>query len=556
MHRSKVWPFLVLIIIGSILYGHYLNFALLPYDDNYNIYENKHLLSGDWLYFWKNSYVNLYIPVPYTLWTWTYQLAGASSTAFHSLNVFFHLINGVLIYLILSKFSFSRPAALVGSLFFLVHPLQVEAVAWATSFRDTLAFFFVLLSVGLSIFYPQKKVATVFFFFLALLSKPSAVAVPVLLAFIIFIRTGSTGLGAKLKSIIKSNLPLVAAFAGILPVIFISKRDQAAEIQLDSVVTFGQRIIIVLDAVGFYLQKILLPLHLYSDYGRSPRWIIENADWYLNVSVAIIFFGLLFYFIKTKRPDATKNDGFLFWFFLAFAVTLYLPVSGVVSFGYQSHSTTADRYMYPVLFSMAALVAWGYEQFDKQNKKAILKVMASLYLIILTVTGYTQSLNWKDTASFYKFSYEGTPHSYKIVQNVAVAYQKEGSFDKSMEFFYKANQLDPQKLPPIAGIVSNLYNQKRFSELDEFGKKFLSLEKLKQMSPSADSSVVIYQAYAMAHLERGNPKKALPILCVADEVVTKPNVSFKNLLESTRGQVDAKDQYCPPSLLQADKELF
>jgi hypothetical protein len=552
--KLKYWPLIFLLLVAILLYRHFLDFSFLPYDDNLNITENNYLLASEWLYFWRNTYVDLYIPVTYTIWTWAYSLTGLDSTVFHLLNVVNHLANALLIYSIFRKLNFSKAAALCGSLLFMIHPLQVEPVAWITGLKDTLSFFFVLLSVWVWLSSQTKRYLALVLFFLALFAKPSAVTLPVFFAALAFITSPVEGFFNKLKVFVKNEKWLLLAIAGTLPVIYFSQKHQQAEVNLDAVVSFGERLVIVFDALGFYIRKILIPSGLYSDYARTPRLILQNADYVLNISVALGVAAGLFGITKGRLHNLFRKENYLFWFFFLFAVFLYLPVSGIVSFGYQSHSTTADRYMYPVMFSVCGLLSFCYDCFIYKNK--IFKAVLAGYFLLLTAASYLQSLNWKDTGTYYEFAYKGAPQVYKYVNNLGVKYQKEGQIEKSDEFFHKAMELDPQRLPPVSGIVLNLYNQHKFDEMEQFGKKYLSSEKLKKMNPSVESLVLIYRSYALERLERKQPEKALPILCLADPLVTKPNPEFEKILTDTKNAVPKAEQYCPHSLEQLDRELF
>src|SRR5204862_4768067 len=73
--------------------------------------------------------------------THTADISGVSLNpyVFHLANLLLHLIAVVTAYLILRRlFKRDWPAA-IGALLFAIHPLQVEAVAWISGFRDVLS---------------------------------------------------------------------------------------------------------------------------------------------------------------------------------------------------------------------------------------------------------------------------------------------------------------------------------------------------------------------------------------------------------------------------------
>ncbi len=81
---------------------------------------------------------------------WTLQLnvwwSGGSALGFHLTNLVLHLINGLLVYAI-ARAVVSEAGALVTMGLFLLHPLQVEAVAYSSGRPDLLSTTFVLVAV-------------------------------------------------------------------------------------------------------------------------------------------------------------------------------------------------------------------------------------------------------------------------------------------------------------------------------------------------------------------------------------------------------------------------
>src|SRR5205807_2009572 len=99
-----------------------------------------------------NEQYGLYIPLTYTYWGAIATVAQTKSVLpgslspielnpylFHMSNVLLHLTSGLLIFAILRRLFKSDWAACAGAIVFLVHPVQVEAVAWISGAKDLLA---------------------------------------------------------------------------------------------------------------------------------------------------------------------------------------------------------------------------------------------------------------------------------------------------------------------------------------------------------------------------------------------------------------------------------
>ena len=89
-----------------------------------------------------------------TYWI-NYQISGEATNSYHIFNVILHFLNGILIYLVVSKlsetargtrFSLSPPSLVPGfaAALFLLHPLQTESVSYIASRSETLSVFFFL----------------------------------------------------------------------------------------------------------------------------------------------------------------------------------------------------------------------------------------------------------------------------------------------------------------------------------------------------------------------------------------------------------------------------
>lgn len=73
-------------------------------------------------------------------------ISGADPAAFHAVNVALHAAAALLVYVYLSHWRIDHVPAVIGALVFALHPLRVEAVAWASGRSELLATLGVLVS--------------------------------------------------------------------------------------------------------------------------------------------------------------------------------------------------------------------------------------------------------------------------------------------------------------------------------------------------------------------------------------------------------------------------
>jgi tetratricopeptide (TPR) repeat protein len=115
-----------------------------------------------------------------------YQIFGLNPSGYHLINLLFHVMNTVLLFLIFRRMTKTLwPSAFVAALF-AIHPLHVESVAWIAERKDVLSAFFWMLTLGAYSYYVEhpelrRYSLVLLFFILGLMSKPMLVTLPFVL---------------------------------------------------------------------------------------------------------------------------------------------------------------------------------------------------------------------------------------------------------------------------------------------------------------------------------------------------------------------------------------
>ena len=427
--RFERWLPWLLAAVVLLAFSPVITAEFVKWDDPHNTFDNPRISSpspGNVLYFWSHAYKDLYIPVTYTVWavisvaarTQTPDALGATLNPylFHAANLLVHVAGSILVYQILRLlFRFAVPAALGAALFGL-HPTQVESVAWVSGLKDVLAGCLALAALYLYFRHAteqrwQPYALATLCFILAMLSKPSAVTVPLLAALLDYLL-----LRRPIRRVLLSAGPWLLL---AIPVIIIGKLAQPA-MRLEFVPPLYARPLVALDALGFYLYKLVAPLHLAIDYGRSPRWLWSSPQlfWTWTVPVAVTATLLL---LRKRFPIALVAAA-------AFALAL-LPTLGLVPFDFQAYSTTADHYLYLAMLAPALLLAaaLGRARFPPSRgveprpgsagalpspaRHALPTVAALIILAACAVRTFTQSLHWRDSESLFSHTVAVNPSS-------------------------------------------------------------------------------------------------------------------------------------------------
>jgi protein O-mannosyl-transferase len=420
-----------LLVAVLIVFGPVLSHSFLQLDDPKHIFENPLILDPSWEHFWqfwRAPFFSLYIPVTYSVWEVTGKLFGVSPRVFHALSLLLHSVNVLLVFHLVERAllstskedstSTTRGAALMAALLFAWHPLQVESVAWISALKDLLSTFFVLLVLEFS----TRSVRSLrdwcfasLAFVSALLSKPSAIVTPmVVLVYDVFL----------LERSFKESLGWVAAWALALPLVFLTSH-------LQPVASSGGvwRLVTAFEALGFYLQKIAVPLNLQLDYGLKP-WG-RKSDPYLWARVGL--FGMALGAI-VKSGKGLRGRGAL----LIAALGL-LPVLGLVPFQFQKFSTVANRYAYFPLFGLSLWLGLVWKEVPRWGRQG---------LVLLVVAGGFLSVwelrFWEDSVSLFSRAVESNPESSLANTNLGFSLMGEGRPGEAIRFFQKSVELEPK----------------------------------------------------------------------------------------------------------------
>jgi hypothetical protein len=112
-----------------------------------------------------------YSPVQLLVHAVAWELFGSETAGHHAVNVALHALASLLLVLLLARHGIPRLAAALGGAFFLVHPANVEAVAWISQLKSSSSLVLSLLAL---LAWPGRPLAGTLLFALALLAKATA----------------------------------------------------------------------------------------------------------------------------------------------------------------------------------------------------------------------------------------------------------------------------------------------------------------------------------------------------------------------------------------------
>lgn len=337
-------------------------------------------------------------------------------------NLFLHLLVSYCVYLLaLQIFPRQYMLAILSAVFFSLHPMHVESIAWISSRKDPLyAFFFLSAFLVYIKSFSERKIRyyiiSLFFFICALFSKSSAIAfLPALICFRISIKRTEK---ITMQEIIFIAGALIATFLFINWYTGILAEYGVIRTKLSANRDWGYWVLSGLTYIVFYIEKLFLPvdLSLLYDYPAAPN--LFSKRFYVLSSVILFAGGLSCLAILWRRKS--NEIVFLGLFFIC-ALLPYLDLARVNIY-------VANRYVYLASSAFCILIAYGIIK-----AYVILGIYPKLYRILFATSvcvycaflGYQtiQAIKpWENTLALWQNAIKLAPKMPDTYSGVMVEY--------------------------------------------------------------------------------------------------------------------------------------
>ena len=431
-------------------------------DDNY-VTGNAHVRSGlklanvAWAF--TTFEISNWHPVTWISHMLDCQLFGLNSGAHHYVNVLLHAANVLLLFWILQSATGAVWRSFVVAALFAVHPLNVETVAWVAQRKSLLSAFFSLLAIAAYGWYVRKGgwkryLLIVGSFGLALMSKPMAVSLPLLLLLFDYWplkRLEELPFLRRWARLAIEKLPLFFMSAASSAVTEMAQRSGGSVIRL-SLLPLSARLENVVTSYIAYIGKILWPAKLATFYplvfSRPLGDVIAGATVLLAVSALALYFHRARYI----------TVGWLF-----FLITL-VPVIGIVQVGFQG---LADRYTYVPSIGLFIALTWGIAAGVEHNAtiRVVLSFAALCLISGLAATTVHDLKYWQNGVTLFaqaRTAY-GRPHMW-LEQLYANALLSSGQVDEALQHYQESCALEPRIPYCHFQIARILFDRRQFRE--------------------------------------------------------------------------------------------
>ena len=485
--REWLWALLLIALVFAA-YARVFNAGFI-WDDDSHLTQNPCVVGPLGLKDIWTSTRAVYYPLVLTTFWILHKVVGLSPSPYHILNVLMHAGSAVLLWRVLQQLNVR--GAWLGAALWALHPVMTQSVAWVTELKNTQSCLFYLLSIFWFLHWEScsrrpmgdarashSEAATgkrgegmkfeaaeiddpgrwwrfrwaLLFFVMAILSKPSTVMLPAVLALCIWWRRGRI---QWRYIVVLVPFMLISALASAWTIW--EQKIHAAASGPEWPQSWLERLIIAGRATWFYLGKLVWPHPLIFIY---PRWKINSSQLIAYLPLLTALAGLAVLWLtrgKWKRPVS---------FAVAYYVISLFPVLGFFSVYFFRYSFVSDHFQYLASMGPLALAGAGItEGITVIGWKSFLQPVAcGILLLLLGALTWRQSVIYTDLVTLYQDTLRKNPACWMVHNNLGTEFLRKGQTDKALIHFQKSLEIKPDHVEALANIGNVFLRQGRIDE--------------------------------------------------------------------------------------------
>lgn len=431
---KKILPFILLLGLTWLAFGNALQNNFVRFDDDQYLVNNPYMrgdfskddiqwaLKADLLF--RSAFTDYWQPITHFSHMIDVHFFGMNAKAHHATNLLLHFLNVLLLFTFLHRLTRKMGLSLIASVLFAVHPVHAETIAWVTARKDLIAFFWILICfhvyISKNLFLSAKKLLCWLLYALALMSKPSAIVLPLLLMVWDYWKDGEAG-ALPFKQFfqisLRDKLPLFVLTLLYLPVPFLGQ-SQAFEF------SFSHHLLQGILAYPFYLLKIFFPFSL-GLYGPTP---LEWPPVILPL-LALCLWALTGFFLYRYQKKQRQITACLAFFIVSLLPVLFLP-------------WPADRFLYLPSIGILFLLALAIDTFISDS--AGRKVLTAFLVILFVMKSSSQVTVWGNSQSLFQNALRINARNYAALTNLGALLMQEDRLEEAQVHLTAALILKPK----------------------------------------------------------------------------------------------------------------
>ncbi|MGO9610112.1 MAG: tetratricopeptide repeat protein [Verrucomicrobiia bacterium] len=456
---DQPWLWAVLLVVLTFLAYQRVWHAGFIWDDDDHLTANPTMTAPDGLrMIWSSLTFSRYYPLTLTTFWFERRVWGLNPMSYHVVNVAIQAINGILVFLILRRLR--APGAWLAACLWVLHPVNVESVAWITELKNVQSGFFFFLSLLCFLRFDAERNRRWYALALvcglaAMLSKPSTVVLPLVLLLCVWWERG----GWQRRDIVRAT-PFFGLACGMSALTILEQHGQvlrAGTAQWN--LGMAGRLIIAGKATWFYAMKILWPAHLLFVYPHWKADVRSPLSWAPLAALAVA--GVILGRFR-RRPWCRAA-----WFGCGFFIVALLPVLGFFDVYYFRYSYVADHFQYLASVGLIALAASGgtlvCERIGRGADRAGAVVGAVLVLVLSALT-WQQTGIYRNAETLWRDTLSKNPDCWLAHNNLGLVLEHRDRVAEAEAQYRLALQLFPDDVKAHVNLGNALVRQGKPSE--------------------------------------------------------------------------------------------
>jgi Tfp pilus assembly protein PilF len=506
-------------LVTTLVFFAVLEADWVDWDDPTNFLNNTYYRGLEWpqlRWMMTTNLMGHWIPVTWLTLGLDYVVWGINPFGYHLTNLLWHAASAALFYLVARRLlgpGMPSASPLVrglgatgAALFFAIHPLRVESVAWITERRDLTSGFFLFLAVLSYLKAHERRAETRTGWWLiafvatalALGSKAITMGLPLVLLVLDFYPLRRIGpdprdwLSPPARTVWLEKIPFLLLAAAAAVIAFNVQRSTGYL----TPATPGTRLAITAHNVWFHAWKTFVPLNLSPVY-ELPLAVNPLERPYLLSALAGLAITLAVWIFRRRWPA-----GLATW---AFYLVMLAPVSGIVHTGYH---LGADRNTYASCAGFAilvgALVILISDAWQQGTLRTVIAATAlalcAVWIVGLGLAARIQTTVWRDSETLWRYAVEIDPSCSVCQHNLAVSVGRRGNRAEGVAAFERAIALRPDR---------SEYRANYGVLLMEMGRRDEGLAQLRFRIADSPRDLGARRNFALALIEDGRSAEAI-----------------------------------------------
>lgn len=438
--RTTLIRALVIVLAGLLVYWPALDGDWL-WDDV--LYVTGNPLLHDPNRVWKAWFVPgsfmEYYPLEETVQWIQWKLWGEVTFGYHLTNVLLHLINALLVWRLLGKFGLRW--AWLGGLIFVLHPMNVESVAYISELKNTLSLPFFLLALCAYFDFEEHQRPRDYFlalalFLIAMLCKITMMTFPFVILLYAWRKRGLLNRNDFLHA---APFLMISLILGATTLWAGQRFEQLYPSHPAALPSgdFLSRLALIGQVISCYFIHTvwpIQPLPMYPRWNTEPLSLFSFVPWL--VWIAAIY--------ALWRARATWGRYALLG--LGFFVLMLLPFSGAVIASYMNFTWVMDHFLYIPMIGLIGLTIASLEQIRAwlpPRVRPVLVAMLTVVMFLLATRSQDYAAVWTDRASLWTYTLERNPQAWLAHYNLANDLRSRGRYDEAIDHYRQAIALNP-----------------------------------------------------------------------------------------------------------------